>query len=242
MTISADLKRLATRIFKGGGELWLVEYDISKVLLTPHATVKNDYAAEVTSIEVHKALIADWGTSGTLQLNVCDAGSVFTELYNGLSANVFDLVNTLDQAISKGCRVRKSIANLYVESTFKHAGHLAEEGTRISDAVESEDVHNEAGDQVQTLFGKETFGVVTNLLQTSKEELEFLLSECRDKYYAARYVVPIRNQGNQFWLFPKVQIVPMTETTFGNVKRMLPVTIKVLLDSVSGKTWELWEG
>lgn len=238
---TADLQKDTSRIFKGGGYLWLIDYDAAKLLLKPYATVKTQANAGSSSVEVYSASTVDFGASGTLIFNVC-GGATFTRAFSGLVANVFTTVTPLPSTLVVGAKLAFYSASVYAEASYKNVGHLAEEGTRFLPTVETEDVHNEQGDLVQVLFGKDSFQFQTNLLQSSKEELDFIFTESRDQFYAARYVVKLKNKGHQFWLFPKVQIVPMAEPVFGNQKRILAMTVKVLKDSVSGESWRLYEG
>ena len=113
---TANLMKDASRIFKGGGQLWVVDYSAASQLLIPYATVKEQALASTSSVEVYGASTADFGTSGVLIFNVC-GGSTFTRGYNNLVANVFTLITPLPSTVVAGAKIALYDAAYYAEAS-----------------------------------------------------------------------------------------------------------------------------
>jgi hypothetical protein len=250
MAITADLKKDTSRLFKGGGFIWIAEYAAAKTLLTPYCTLEFDCAIGATSLDSYGALQADFGAgAGALDVDIFGASPDLNKTYSGLAdaTGIFTMTTPfVASAHSKWATMRKYIATTaYATTDFKCLGHLAEEGSAFGDKTESEDVYNEELDNIKTLFGKRTVTLNPKLLQAGREELTFLLTECREKEYAMLYAVKLSSplgKGRQYWAFPRVCIVPDLELTMGAELRKISVQIKVLKDDVSGEYYKLYQG
>lgn len=102
---------------------------------------------------------------------------------------------------------------------FYNLGYLQD--MSIADIVEVEEIHNEVGDLVQALAGNRKAGATGNLLQTSKEEIDFI-ANCMDKVHAVRYAGLTANNVYQYWCWETVRIEPSYDLNYSGGARVLP--------------------
>lgn len=107
-------------------------------------------------------------------------------------------------------------------------GYLAEDGTQFTDETESEEVRDETGELLKILEKNRAVKIITALLQTGKDEIDYINNN-RDTDLQAYYEVSVEDGAKtQKWHFPKVRIIPKIDLTFNTSVRKLPIEIHVL--------------
>lgn len=104
--------------------------------------------------------------------------------------------------------------------SFYDIGYLQD--ANILDVYEKEEIHSDVGDLIQVIYGNRRAGAEANLLQVSKEEIDFLAG-CADKVHAVRYCGLTQTNVYQYWCWEKSQIDPSIALAFATGKRVLPM-------------------
>lgn len=115
-----------------------------------------------------------------------------------------------------------------VPGTWVDTGYLAEEGTDFVDNEEVEDVRDETGTVVKSRRNNRSVQITAKLMQTGKDEVDFINTNRLVPLQAYYTVITEDGATEQQWHFPKVELVPQIELTFGNALRILNVLMNVV--------------
>jgi hypothetical protein len=128
------------------------------------------------------------------------------------------------------------------EFIYSELGYL--ESTRLLDEIETEDIYYETGRYQSLLCGNEKVVVETTLLQTNKDEIDFIRNNAGNEILA-RYRVPITESETIIWqlwrLGYRCIVVPRIDLNFATETRKLPLLLILKPGSVSGDYYNLVE-
>lgn len=239
MAFTADIKLASSRSRKGGGLLYLVDYDAAKDPYLPHASLSAAVLAAVTALPCVNAPAADtfvpvsFGSTGDLNIDILAKSAAAEEkAFSALAANSFTIA-ALTTGRAAGCIVKLKSATDYTATEWKPLGYLG--GTTFRDNQPSEDNRDERNALIGAFAGDRVNEFQTNLKQSGKDEIDFVTREAAvaGKYYAAKYVVDCGADGQQIIVARKVQIVPQVELVYGNQDRVIGITAKILVDGTN---------
>ena len=124
-------------------------------------------------------------------------------------------------------------------TVFNYLGYSAE--SKILDDTAVEDTHDETGEYVAQLEGNEKVMFDCTLLQTTLDEINFILTY-KGTDIDARYRVWLPGTSKwQLYSLGKCRLVPKLELTFNTSKRNLPVSLVLFKGSSTGKYWAIAE-
>ncbi|MDD5087196.1 MAG: hypothetical protein PHI18_00155 [bacterium] len=246
MSIVADLELNEDRVHRGGGKLYLVEYASTKEPYCDHASLKANAAAEAVKLSTYGAVAAagyvkqPFGASGTLDIDIfAQDAAAEQKAFSALSANDFT-ISALTTARTIGAVVKLNDADDYALTAWLCAGALA--GTKFRDSAGVEYSFDEENIQRAIHLGNREIELQTTLMQVSKAEMDFILHEARDKYFAAKYVVPMGVLGKKIVVMRKVRIVPEVEIPFeGGADSVIPVRLGIITVGTY-RPYEIYEG
>jgi len=111
---------------------------------------------------------------------------------------------------------------------FSDLGYLQD--ISIADIQEMDEVHNDKGELIQALRTNRRAGAEANLMQVSKDEIDFLVG-CADKVHAIRYCGLTDTNVYQYWCFEAAKITPDVKLTYVVGRRLLPIRFVALKQS-----------
>jgi len=235
----ADLQIVSSRVHRGGGNVWIVEYDATKDPYQPHASLDTAAIATATTLSCYRAVASgdlhvlnQFGSSGTLDIDIfAQDAAAENKAFSALATNDFT-ITALTTGRSVGAVVKLLDAADYTITDWKNIGHLG--GTTLRDATPTEHTFNEKREKVAAHDGDRDIGLVTVMLQSTKFELDFLTKEARGLFYALKYVVDYGALGKQIVVAKYAKIVSNIEAPFASDRdTQLSVTFEVLKDGTS---------
>jgi len=124
-----------------------------------------------------------------------------------------------------------------VDPAFLSVGYI--QSTTISDEFEMEDITPETGRVIDYLPKQRVVGGVSQLMQTSINEINLLTSaDDVNKIYAVRYYGPVEGDPSGIWqyfLFNQCRLKPgLNPLAFGPTQRSLPCAWRALYDDSAG--------
>jgi len=111
---------------------------------------------------------------------------------------------------------------------FSDLGYLQD--CSIADIQEMEEVHNDKCELIQSLRTSRRAGAEANLMQVSKEEIDFLAG-CVDKIHSVRYGGLTDTNVFQYFCWDSVRITPEVKLLYAVGKRLLPIKFVALKQS-----------
>lgn len=245
--ITSVLAPDSAAIRRGGGDLWLTIYQSTMLPYQPHATLKADAAVGATTLTCVKAagsgvlyVPQQWGSTGSIDIDIfAKSGAAENKAFSALAANAF--TNTaIATARSAGSVVKLVNANDYPVAEWKNIGNLA--GTKPGMARTADKRYNEKQEKVKVFKGPKDYTLQTNLMQSDKAIIDFLLKEAPGLYFALKYVVPMEDGGNQFTIYKKAQLVESFEVDRNaDNDAIISVSFEILKDG-SADEYVMWEG
>lgn len=245
--ISSTLAPDSTAVRRGGGDLWLTIYESAKLPYQPHATLKNNAAVGATTLTCVGAAASgvlyvpqQWGSSGNLDIDIfAVSGAAEQKAFSALAANAF--TNTaIATARSAGNVIKLVNANDYPVAEWKNIGNLA--GTKPGMSRTADKRFNEKQEKVKVFKGPKDFTLQTNLMQSDKKIIDFLLKEAPGLYFALKYVVPLEDGSNQFTIYKKAQLIESFEVDRNaDNDAVISVTFEILKDGTYDE-YVMWEG
>jgi hypothetical protein len=97
--------------------------------------------------------------------------------------------------------------------SFRSLGYI-EQG-KFSDITETEDYPDETGEIIASVENTRTVTIEALFMQSSKEILDFVGDECRNKFYALYRYEGIVAQKHQELFFPLVKVTPQIQLEAG---------------------------
>lgn len=113
-------------------------------------------------------------------------------------------------------------------SGWFEVGYLAEEGLHITQDAEIGSVRGEENSLIKVVSPFIAISIEAILLQSAKEEIDFLNTTARNKYYQAYYQIEGSRDITQVWLFKKCQIIKKGGVQFNPQLRKIQIQINVV--------------
>jgi len=234
----------ALAVERGGGNLWIVEYDSTKNPYLAHCSLKTASAVSAVSLAAYTATASgstdttdDFGATGAEDVDIFgkDGGTPdLNKAHTALSSNTFTIA-AMASAHALGSVIKKYSASDYTVADWKNLGHLDKQGTELKDELAFEKFQNELGEQVASAFGARDIEFIPMLMQCSKAEEDFLFEDAPNKNYAAKYVVPVPGVGVKVYVIRLCKLIAKSAQKFspegGN--RVIAVSLVPFKDGVN---------